>query len=115
MEEISEKAHKASTHSPRDLVRPDVAAVEVDVAISDVDATSLRVEQWSVQRGAGQRTTAVWGAKELTFCESSMEAACMPREKRNGQSIRAMEEVSWKVQNASTYSYTLLNKERMEV
>ena len=38
----------------------------------------------------------------------------MPREKRNGQSIEAMEEVSWKVQNASTYS-TLLNEERMEV
>ena len=83
MEEISEKGHKASTHAGS-LVRVDVAAVEVDDAISDVDATSLRVEQWSVQRGYGQRTLTVWGAKVRTRCRSSMGGACMPREKRNG-------------------------------
>ena len=46
MEEVSGKHHKASTHSG--LVRVDVDAVEVDVAIVDVDASALRAEQWSV-------------------------------------------------------------------
>ena len=56
----------------------------------------------------------VRGAKALTLCELSKKGVCMPHEKRNSQSIGAMEEVSWKVQNASTYS-SLLNEEWMEV
>ena len=56
----------------------------------------------------------VRGAKALTPCELSKKGVCMPREKRNSQSIEAMEEVSWKVQNASTYS-RLLNEEWMGV
>ena len=43
-----------------------------------------------------------------------MDGVCMPREKRTGQSNEAMEEVSWKVQNASTYS-SLRNEEWTEV
>ena len=43
-----------------------------------------------------------------------MDGVCMPREKRNSQSSGAMEEVSWKVQNASTYP-TLLSEEWVEM
>ena len=69
MGEISEKGHKASTHSPRGLVRPDVAAVEVDVATLDEDASSLRAEQWSVHWGDGR--SVLEGSK----CEHLLQAA----------------------------------------
>ena len=41
--------------------------------------------------------------KARTFCEPSKKGVCMPREKRNSQSIGAMEEVSGKVHKASTH------------
>ena len=45
LEEVSGKGHKASTHVIGLIVSND-AAVEVDVATVDVDASSLRAEQW---------------------------------------------------------------------
>ena len=54
LEEVSGKGHKASTHVERRLIVVNVAAVEVDVAIADVDASSLRAAQWSVHRGDGR-------------------------------------------------------------
>ena len=56
---------------------------------SSVHAT--RETQRSVQRGDGQQITEVRGVKARTFCEPSKKGACMPREKRNGQSIGAMD------------------------
>ena len=52
---------------------------------------------------------AVRGAKARTACELSKKGACMPREKRNSQSIGAMEEVSGKSLKASTHSRVLVD------
>ena len=54
LEEVSGKGHKASTHVVRRLIVVNVAAIEVDVAIVDVDASSLRAAQWSLHWGDGR-------------------------------------------------------------
>ena len=41
MDEVSGKGHKASTHGACRLIVVNVAAIEVDVATIDVDASSL--------------------------------------------------------------------------
>ena len=73
-----------------------------------------RAAKTSFQWGDGTLQVAVWGAKARTPCELSKKGVCMPRKKRNSQSIGAMEAVSRKVQNVSTY-IILLSEEWMEV
>ena len=90
MEEVSWKVQNASTY-------PTLLNEEWVELRRETSGGVSSVGRWITDK-------AVRGAKARTHCPSSKKGACMPREKRNGQSSGALEEVSGKGHKASTHA-----------